>query len=152
MAQAVAAKAAWPHLDTIFVTCGDRGAIQALREAAEEQGFVLYDKWQLLERESPSLNLTLSDLSFDHLAIIDYELMVAADIFLGVQLSTFSALIAFGRGEKRGYKHFGAVFEFDGYRPEPLAGGLRPEPRLVGTEDTMLLVTADTFPYLDFFP
>lgn len=152
--QAVAVRQLRPHLHTLFVTCGDLEAVQLLRHAAEQQGFTMYDKWQILEADPIQLG-KVKKLDFDQLAIVDYEVMLAAEVFFGSKQSTFSAVIAYGRGTRQGYDRFEDLYEDYNRRrgfDDPLGDGPIPAPEMKGTDDTKLLVTAHMFSYLDYFP
>lgn len=101
-----------------------------MRAAAEKDGFTMYDKWGVLAGDAELLG-QVNRLNFDQLAIVDYNVMQAAVLFLGIGRSTFSLVIAYGRARDRGYDivdHLGRAASPNG---QPLW--------LIGSNDTLVL-------------
>lgn len=91
---------------TIYVSCGNRSAIQYFRESVAPLGYTVVDKWSLLEGArdgdgesdwSDGLLATVEALSFDEKAIVEYEPLVKSRYFLGISYSSMSYVIATAR-------------------------------------------------------
>lgn len=104
---------------TIYVSCGDRAAVAYFRARAEPLGYVVWDKWSLLEGEEDEgdkgasadtelkqkpddsdrlqLRATIEALSFDEKAAVEYEPLVRSRYFLGISYSSMSCVVATAR-------------------------------------------------------
>lgn len=90
-----------------------------------------------------------TELTFDQLAIVDYHVVSKADVFMGVGMSTFSLVIAYGRAERQGVDIIQDVFR-KGLRQD---SSNQTSPMFIGTNDTMVVVTSlSAFSFLPFFP
>lgn len=81
----------------VYVSCGDKQAIEKFREFLEPRGFNVHDKSSLLEQDSEML-ARVEALDFDKKAVVDYQLLSNAKYFMGVscnftQSSTSSYLL-----------------------------------------------------------
>jgi hypothetical protein len=83
-------------LKTLYVSCGKKSGIQVFREKVEPLGYQVHDKWSLLS-EDPAMLERVENLMFDEKAIVEYQMLLNADFFLGPVMSTMSALIAYTR-------------------------------------------------------
>jgi hypothetical protein len=89
-------------LKTVYVSCGDRGAVQSFRNMLEPLGFVVHDKWTLGELH-PEIIASVDQLPFDRKGVVEYEVMRWARYFMGVSMSSMSLMVAYSRtvnGEK----------------------------------------------------
>ncbi|QSZ36620.1 hypothetical protein DSL72_006500 [Monilinia vaccinii-corymbosi] len=93
---ASAAHGAAEGIKTIYISCGDEAAIEIFREPLSALGYQVYDKWALVS-SLPGLSSQLKEMEFDTMAIVDYAVLVGANFFLGVWMSTFSQTIAYAR-------------------------------------------------------
>ncbi|RDW63529.1 hypothetical protein BP6252_11074 [Coleophoma cylindrospora] len=82
---------------TVFVSCGSEEAIRVFREKIEPFGFEVHSKISLLRALDPDKATAVEALNFDSRAIVEYAVLVKADYFLGLIMSTFSSVIAFAR-------------------------------------------------------
>jgi hypothetical protein len=80
----------------VYVSCGWKDAIGWFRGKLEQRGYIVHDKWTL-SADSPDMMARLDALSFDQKAIVEYQVLVGADYWYGVLLSTMSALVAYAR-------------------------------------------------------
>lgn len=89
----------------VYVSCGNRTAIQSFRDRLEPMGYTVLDKWSLLEAahggggddDDESLLLlaqTIAQLSFDEKAVVEYEPLVRARYFWGISFSSMSFVVA----------------------------------------------------------
>lgn len=83
-------------LRTIYVSCGNQTGIQKFREMVEPLGYQVYDKWSLLS-EDPDMLARVESLMFDEKAIVEYQMLLNADFFMGPVMSSMSSLIAYAR-------------------------------------------------------
>jgi hypothetical protein len=80
----------------VYVSCGWQDAIGWFRAKLEQRGYTVHDKWTL-SADFPEMMARLEALSFDQKAIVEYQVLVGADYWYGVLLSTMSALVAYAR-------------------------------------------------------
>lgn len=135
----------------VYVSSGSQTAIHSFADKLYELNYTIYDKYSILE-ESPSVLKKLEGMQFDQKAIVETEVLVGADYWYGVLMSTFSEMVAFKRtqGEK------GNFFE-DFILPGSVRvhGGKRRwdhVPALKGNERTNLVVVNSGQDNLDCFP
>jgi len=83
-------------IKTVYVSCGDSSAIQRFRNILLPYGYIVYDKWTLLADRNETLN-KVESLTFDQKGIVEYQVLVEAQYFMGVIMSSMSSLIAFAR-------------------------------------------------------
>ncbi|KAI1875127.1 uncharacterized protein JN550_002556 [Neoarthrinium moseri] len=81
---------------SVYVSCGDRKAIQTFREMLEPLNYLVHDKWTLLASQSEKL-ATVESLGFDQKGIVEYEVLVNAKFWMGISMSSMSSLIAYAR-------------------------------------------------------
>lgn len=146
--------AAEPNLQrTVYVSCGSESAIQTFREKLSPLGFTVYDKMGLLSTSlHPEKQAEVEAMNFDQKAIVEYVMLVSADRFMGVVMSTFSSIVAFARTvDEEG--DFFDEFIFPG--SVKAAKGMHREypdgPALKGDGKTMLLVVSGD-DVMDEFP
>ncbi|KAH8598753.1 hypothetical protein B0O99DRAFT_683504 [Bisporella sp. PMI_857] len=83
-------------LRTLYVSCGNKTAIEIFKEKLEPLGYWVFDKWSLLA-DDPDMLKTVEALWFDEKAAVEYQMLYNANIFLGVSMSSMSSLIAYAR-------------------------------------------------------
>jgi hypothetical protein len=83
-------------LRTVYVSSGSQDGIQIFREKVKLLGYEVHDKWSLLA-DDPKTLTQVESLMFDEKAIIEYQMLLNADFFLGPVMSSMSSLIAFTR-------------------------------------------------------
>jgi hypothetical protein len=137
------------RLKTVYVSCGDVGAIQAFRKRLEPLGYSVHDKWSLVASQ-PMISDKLKNMEFDLAAIVEYQVLLKPNLFLGVWMSTLSLLIAFARSANDGEDFYsthiipgcsrsGAHRQWDG------------APAMKGDKTTKLLVVNE-FDVMNAFP
>lgn len=93
----------------------------------------------------------VNSLNFDQLAVVDYAIMVAADVFFGIKKSTFSTVIAYDRGVRSGHANFFEECVFEGSRIDVNQNRrYSASPAMKGNNDTMLIVV-NGFEYMDWY-
>ncbi|CZR51553.1 related to MNN4 Regulates the mannosylphosphorylation [Phialocephala subalpina] len=83
-------------ISTVYVSCGDQPAIQRFRDILAPLNFTVVDKSILLS-SSPDILAQVNALAFDQKAIIEYQTLVDARYWMGLTMSSMSALIAYAR-------------------------------------------------------
>lgn len=75
------------RVSAVYVSSGSQPAIQRFREMLEPSGYVVHDKWTILEAldETGELSL-LDDIDFDSKGIVDYAVLAGAKHFMGVRI------------------------------------------------------------------
>ncbi|TVY26153.1 hypothetical protein LHYA1_G005379 [Lachnellula hyalina] len=84
------------EIKAVYVSCGDSTAIRAFREMLVPLGFVVHDKWTLLAKQNETL-ARVEALGFDQKGIVEYQVLVGAQFWIGIITSSFSSLIAYAR-------------------------------------------------------
>lgn len=79
------------HLRDVYVSCGDKEAIERFRQHLRPRGFRVHDKSSLLE-DDHELRDRIEALDFDRRAVVDYGLLLGAKYFMGVSYTVFSQL------------------------------------------------------------
>lgn len=123
-------------LRTVFVSCGNRSAVQYFRETVGPSGFAVLDKWAVLGEHWPEGLETVEALAFDQKAVVEYAPLLEGKYFLGLRLSSMSVIVA----QARTLDEEGDFFEnyFDENNTETRPAGRTLEVR--GNENTRLLV------------
>lgn len=80
-------------VSAVYVSSGDQAAIQEFRERLEPLGFTVHDKWTILQSK-PEVLALVDDMDFDSKGIIDFEVLVRAQFFMGVSLFVSDILFA----------------------------------------------------------
>ncbi|KAF4626104.1 hypothetical protein G7Y89_g12057 [Cudoniella acicularis] len=127
-------------ITTVYVSCGSRGAIGWFRARLEPLGYTVHDKWTLLVG-SPRMLAKLDAMEFDKKAIVEYEVLVNADYWYGILMSTMSAMVAYARTVDEPEVYF-STYLYPG--SSRTAGRTRTwvnAPAMMGTNTTKLLVT-----------
>lgn len=76
-------------VSAVFVSSGDQGAIQRFREMLEPLGYVVHDKWTIMEELNEQGELSeIEELDFDSKGIVDYAVLAGARFFMGVRTSS----------------------------------------------------------------
>ncbi|KAG0645608.1 hypothetical protein D0Z07_8527 [Hyphodiscus hymeniophilus] len=83
-------------LRVIYVSCGDQAGIKKFRSRLNKLGYEVHDKLSLLSQDPKTL-AKVENMMFDERAIIEYQMLLNADMFLGPVMSSMSSLIAFTR-------------------------------------------------------
>ncbi|KAI0132984.1 hypothetical protein BJ170DRAFT_563887, partial [Xylariales sp. AK1849] len=81
---------------TVYVSCGDQNAIQTFREILEPLNYTVHDKWTLLA-DQPAKLARIETLGFDQKGIVEYEVLTHSRFWMGISMSSMSALIAYAR-------------------------------------------------------
>lgn len=123
------------RLRAVYLSCGNRSAIQRFREAVEPLGFSVLDKWTVFEEDWPEGLRAVEALSFDQKAVVEFVPLTQARYFLGLRLSSMSVVVA----QSRTLDEEGDFFEnhVDGAGSEADSGGRTLAMR--GNENTRLL-------------
>ncbi|PQE07193.1 AlteRNAtive oxidase protein [Rutstroemia sp. NJR-2017a BVV2] len=137
------------RLKTVYVSCGSTGAIQAFRERLEPLGYSVHDKWSLVAGQ-PIISDKLKDMEFDLAAIVEYQVLLEAKLFLGVWMSTLSLLIAFARSANDG-EDFYSTHIIPGSSRNGAHREWDDAPATKGDKTTKLLVVNE-FDVMDAFP
>ena len=125
---------------TIYVSCGDPGAIQRFREKLSPLGYTVYDKWTLLAGQPEMLEM-IDGLFFDQKGILEYEVMVNAKFWLGIITSTLSSLVAYARSVEDADDFFETYIFPGSVRTEkPLERWYPDSPSMKGNNFTKLMV------------
>lgn len=82
--------------DTVYIACGDRNAIARLSRnlTSTDESITVLSKWDVL---SPAAARLLGEMAFDQRAWVDLLVLVRANYFVGVGMSSFSNLISLSR-------------------------------------------------------
>ncbi|KAK1973555.1 hypothetical protein LZ30DRAFT_478770 [Colletotrichum cereale] len=81
---------------SIYVSCGDKVAIQNFRDIMSADNYTVHDKWTLLA-DRPDVLETVDRLTFDQKAVVEYSVLVRGRYFQGNLISTMSSIIAYTR-------------------------------------------------------
>lgn len=81
----------------IYLACGDQDKIDMFRNSASILGYDVIDKWSIAKSISTKLVDTIDKLDFDHMAAIDFALLLVSNFFIGTGHSAFSYNIAHDR-------------------------------------------------------
>jgi len=84
------------ELTAVYVSCGKQESIQIFRDKLKPLGYKVHDKWSLLANDPKTLE-RVENLLFDDKAIVEYQILLKSDFFLGPVMSTMSSLIAYAR-------------------------------------------------------
>jgi hypothetical protein len=136
---------------TVYISCGSEEAIERFRERIAPLGYTTYSKISLLSKMSPELLEQVKEMSFDERAIVEYDLLVSAERFMGVVMSTFSSIVAFARTIDEEGDFFDQHVFPGSYRDPNDIHRVYPELALKGDDRTLLLVVngddvMDSFP------
>ncbi|KAL3423533.1 hypothetical protein PVAG01_05280 [Phlyctema vagabunda] len=135
---------------TVYISCGSKPRIQAFRNKLRPLGYQVYDKWSLHANDTERL-AKIEGLMFDEKAILEYEMLVNADFFLGVVMSSMSSLIAYARSLDDPELFF-PTYVFPGSIQD---GGVReyPDaPAMHGNDKSKLMVVARGKDIMAYFP
>ncbi|KAK2040426.1 hypothetical protein LZ31DRAFT_598073 [Colletotrichum somersetense] len=83
-------------ITNIYVSCGDKTAIQTFREIMAADNYTVHDKWTLLA-DRPDILDTVNGLTFDQKAVVEYSVLVRGQYFQGNLISTMSSVIVYAR-------------------------------------------------------
>lgn len=73
-------------VSAVFISSGDQGAIDRFRQVLEPQGYVVHDKWTVMEALGETGGLSEIDaLDFDSKGIVDFAVLSGARYFMGVR-------------------------------------------------------------------
>lgn len=81
----------------IYLACGDQEQIELFRDSARSIGYEVIDKWSIASSISSQLVKDINDLDFDHMAAIDFAMLLVSNFFIGTGHSAFSYNIAHDR-------------------------------------------------------
>ncbi|KAH8647547.1 hypothetical protein BGZ60DRAFT_345394, partial [Tricladium varicosporioides] len=102
---------------TIYVSCGSQEAIARFRKKFTPFGHTVVDKWSILA-ENPQLLEEVNAMDFDRQAVVEYPVLLSADYFEGLMMSTMSLLVAYARTMDE-EKDFFSTYILTGSRPIP---------------------------------
>lgn len=88
----------------IYIACGDEHQLNNFKVRAFEQGWTTVDKWSIAAADQGDLAQMISELDFDHEAMIDMGMLVMSDFFIGLGASAFSFTIAHDRSPTGRYQ------------------------------------------------
>lgn len=86
-----------PHIHTIFVSIGNVGFETRFVQDMGAKNVTVLTKWNLAMQDK-SIYQQLLELDFDQIAVVDYEILIDSEAFLGVAQSSFSYAVASKRG------------------------------------------------------
>ncbi|KAK6335528.1 hypothetical protein TWF696_002301 [Orbilia brochopaga] len=81
-------------ISVIYVASGDSEGIEKLRQAVAEYEIAVTSKWRLLTADEQEY---LHSFTFDQQAIVDYLVLLQADMFIGSPESSFSSQLVLRR-------------------------------------------------------
>ncbi|RYE12936.1 MAG: hypothetical protein EOP34_09840 [Rickettsiales bacterium] len=87
----------FPDIKTVYVAVGDKKWENKFRDEMNNHNITVISKWSLAQSNS-TLYKKLSELRFDVLAAVDYEIIIESKFFFGLGLSSFTYAVAFQRG------------------------------------------------------
>jgi hypothetical protein len=87
-----------PHLDIIFVSVGNLGFENRFIKDMKAKNITVLTKWIIASLDK-TLYSQLLELDFDQIAVVDYEMLIEGEAFLGVAQSSFSYAVASERGK-----------------------------------------------------
>jgi hypothetical protein len=93
-------------LGTVYTACGDIQLLENFKSMVGNFGGKAVDKWDLVDK--PTVE-DMKGLGFDQLGMIDLEVLIHAQYFLGYAGSSFSAQV----GQTRHFAQFGNT-DYDG--------------------------------------
>ena len=137
-------------LRTVYVSCGSQEKIQQYREMIEPLGYKVYDKWALLANDPMAL-VKIESLRFDEKAILEYDVLLNADFFLGVLMSSMSSLIAFARALNDSEVFF-PTYVYPGSTEEAGVRFYPDAPAMKGNSKSKLMVPARGKDIMPYFP
>lgn len=138
----------------VYVSCGNQTSIQIWREQLEPLGYRVHDKWTILERDTDKL-AQLESLLFDEKGVIEYQMLLNADFFLGPAMSSMSSLIAFARTAEQDEDFFMSKIFPDSERYRNQEGWLRrkySKPWMMKGDDLTKLLVVEGDDIMDAFP
>ncbi|KAF4628676.1 hypothetical protein G7Y89_g9479 [Cudoniella acicularis] len=138
---------------TIYVSCGSQEAIAQFREKFTPFGYMVIDKWSILA-ENPPLLEEVNAMDFDRQAVVDYGVLLGADYFEGLMMSTMSLLVAYARTMDE-EEDFFSTYVLAGSRRIPNRERLwdvNEVPAMKGHSSTKLFVLNNTFDNFDSVP
>jgi len=135
---------------TVYVSCGNRTRIEPFRQLLAPLGYTVYDKWSLYQDDPVALQ-KIEGLRFDEKAIIEYEMLVKADFFLGLLMSTMSSLVAFARTVDDTELFF-PTYVFPGSIREGRKRKYLDAPSMKGDDKTKLMTVKIGKDVMPFFP
>lgn len=87
-----------PHIHTIYVSVGDKEHENKFIHDMKAKNITVITKWILASLEN-TIYQQLLELDFDQIAVVDYEILLYSEEFLGVAQSSFSYAVASKRGK-----------------------------------------------------
>jgi len=137
------------NLKTIYVSCGDEGAIQRFRDILKPLGFTVESKSTLLASSNSTL-AQVEALAFDQKAIVEYQTLVDARFWMGVVMSSMSSLVAYTRSIDNEEDYF-SQYIFPGSTRNGAERAYPVAPDMKGNSNTKLMVV-NGVDIMDSFP
>ncbi|KAG4427511.1 hypothetical protein IFR05_017006 [Cadophora sp. M221] len=137
------------NIKTIYVSCGDEGAIQRFRDILTPLGFTVESKSTLLASSNGTL-AQVESLAFDQKAIVEYQTLVDARFWMGLVMSSMSSLIAYARSIDNEEDFFSAYI-FPGSTRNGAERAYPTVPDMKGNRVTKLMVV-NGVDIMDSFP
>jgi hypothetical protein len=134
----------------IYISCGDRKAIELFRQKLKPLHYTVHDKWTLLANH-PDIHAKMENLTFDQKGIVEYTTLTSADYFFGVGMSSMSLLIAYARTIDEESEYFMKYIYPNSIRNSPLHRQYTGSPVMKGNKKTRLLMVSGP-DILDRFP
>ena len=88
----------YSNVTTIYVSIGDFEVADRFRKDMTALSFNVMSKWTLASEDQILFN-QINLLKFDQLAILDYEILMLADFYIGSGGSSFTYAVAYERGK-----------------------------------------------------
>ncbi|KAK0101368.1 hypothetical protein ONS95_006543 [Cadophora gregata] len=137
------------NITTVYVSCGDEGAIQRFRNILKPLGFTVESKSTLLASSNGTL-AQVESLPFDQKAIVEYQTLVDARFWMGLIMSSMSSLIAYARSIDNEEDFFSA-YVFPGSTRNGAERAYPAVPDMRGNGNTKLMVV-NGVDIMDSFP
>ncbi|PVH84718.1 hypothetical protein DL98DRAFT_410428 [Cadophora sp. DSE1049] len=142
-------KAVSYNIKTVYVSCGDEGAIQRFRDILKPLGFIVESKSTLLASSNGTL-AQVESLAFDQKAIVEYQTLVDARFWMGLVMSSMSSLIAYARSIDN-EEDFFSQYIFPGSTRNGAERAYPAVPDMKGNRNTKLMVV-NGVDIMDSFP
>lgn len=97
----------------IYLACGDESQIQRFSESANQRGWDVTSKYDLVKDDAYTLT-QLATMPFDFQGAVDMGIMLRSHFFLGITGSAFSSTIANMRDSTGRYRGSSILFQDDG--------------------------------------
>lgn len=97
----------------LYLACGDASQIERFSKSANERGWTVTSKYDIVKDDTYTLN-QLESMPFDFQGAVDMGIMLRSHFFLGITGSAFSSTIANMRDVTGRYRGSSILFQDDG--------------------------------------